>query len=78
MTDIPSLIQNLSSLLIVYDDGQVLEVRLVYIDRDAAHSRRSFRKDEPFTLLIGEVDKVSLVVYLEIQFNSPLFVSPKS
>lgn len=60
---------------IFYQHGLIIRDWLVDIYGDAAHSRGSFRKDKPFTLLIGEVDKVSFVVYLEVQFKfSPVRV----
>jgi len=51
----PSLIQNLPSISIIYDDFHIfVEVISVHIDRDAPGARGTLHKNEPSLFVLGE------------------------
>ena len=61
--------------MLIFDqhEGIVSEGR-VDVDRDATHSSGSLREDQPLAFLIGEVDVIRFVVYLEVQLILPVCV----
>jgi len=50
----PSLIQNLASLFIFYDDLKIFELGSVHIHRDATRAGGTLHKNEPAPLVVGE------------------------
>jgi hypothetical protein len=72
------LVDDLASVVIVDQHGNVsMSDWRVNVHGDATYSGGRFRKDEPLPLVIGEVEKIGFVVYLEVQLISPLFMSPE-
>jgi hypothetical protein len=71
----PSLIQNLASLSIIYDDFHIfVEVSSVHIDRDAPGAGGTLHKNEPALFVFSETQKIRFPIDLKIHFN-PLPIS---
>jgi len=69
--DDASLIDNLPSIFVLYDDLQILEFRLVHIDGDVPRSRGTLDKNEPPRFVLGNTQKIRLPIDLKIHFDPP-------
>jgi len=71
--DDASLIHNLPSIFVFNDDLQILEFRLIHINRDVPRSRGTLDKNEPPRFVLGNTQKIRFPIDLKIHFVSPSY-----
>lgn len=67
-------VHNFSLFFVFHQHFHVLEFGRVFVDRNGSGAAGRIHKDQPLARIFGEIQKIGLIIHLEIQFKSP----PKS
>ena len=63
-------VHNFSLFLVFHYHFHVLEFGRVFVDRNGSGAARRIDEDQPLPRIFGEIQKICLIIHLEIQFNS--------
>ena len=67
-------VHNFSLFFVFHQHFHVLEFGRVFVDRNGSGAAGRIHEDQPLSRIFGEIQKIGLIIHLEIQLKSP----PKS